>query len=286
MERPEQSRYQIYRSVIARVLNDQEHLPSLPAITLKIRHAINDSNTTVEMLAQLIGSDPSLSALLMKSVSSPLYRTLESPNTLQGVISIMGFAAVNNVVMAHSVNSLFVFRKPALKILFNMTRQRQVVKGSMSGFLAKKLQYQPSDEALMVSLLSEVGTLALLSAFRDYDDVPDKQMYLRLCRDYSKSLGIILLTKWGVDEKLIDAVKYCGLWEKESEGPLSLLDIINLALYHTIKATSPNATLPDLKELAAYSKLRPPNNFLSPGGQLMLVTENLDEIKSMIKSMQ
>lgn len=286
VERPEQSRYKIYRSVIARVLKDQEHLPSLPAITMKIRQSVSDSNTTVEKLAQLIGSDPALSALLMKSVSSPLYRTLAPPNTLQSVISIMGFAAVNSIIMAHSVNSLFVFRKPALKKLYNMSRQRQVVKGSMSGFLAQKLGYRPADEALMVSLLSEVGTLALLSAFRDYPDVPDTQTYLRLCRDYSKSLGVILLTKWGVDAKLIDAVKLCGRWEIGSEGNLELLDIINLALYHTVKHTSPSAQLPPLEELAAYKKLFPPNNTIAENGQLTLVTENQQEVQAMILSLQ
>jgi HD-like signal output (HDOD) protein len=286
LRQAEHSRYLIYRSVIARVLNDQEHLPSLPAITMKVRQAISDNNTTTEKLGQLIGGDPALSALLMKAVSSPLYRTQEVPNTLSGVISIMGFSAVNNIVMAHSVNSLFVFQKPALKALYNLTRQRQVIKGSMSVFLAQKLKYRPADEVLMVSLLSEVGTLALLSAFKDRAEVPDTETYFRLCRDYSKSLGVILLNKWGVDVKLVEAVKHCGQWDVSSEGPMSLLDIINLGLYHTVRATSPKAKLPALKELAAYAKLQPPNNFVTSNELLMLVKDNQAEIKAIISSLQ
>ena len=138
----------------------------------------------------------------------------------------------------------------------------------------------------MVSLLSEVGTLALLSAFSDHEETPDKQSYLRLCRDYGKSLGIILLTKWGVDENLIDSVRYCGIWDRMSEGPLSLLDIINLGLYHTAKITTPHASLPELNDLVAYNKLTPPHNLISQNGQLKLITENHEEIRAMIDSLQ
>ena len=40
------SHYELYRGVIAKVLNNQEDLPSLPAITLKIRQAINNPDTS------------------------------------------------------------------------------------------------------------------------------------------------------------------------------------------------------------------------------------------------
>lgn len=282
----EQSRYDIYRSVIAKVLNGQESLPSLPTITLKIRQAINDPNTTHTKLSMLVGSDPSLSALLMKSASSPMYRTASAPKTLESVISILGYAAVNNIVMVHSINSLFVFRSPVIKKLFNISRNRQVVKGAMSGLLAHKLAYRPADEALMVSLLSEVGTLALLSAFKDTAEVPDTETYFKLCRDYSKSLGVILLTKWNIDQNLISIIKNCGRWEQSTEGELSLLDIINLALYHTIKRTNPQANLPPLQTIAAYKKLQSAHNSIHPSDQLNLVVNNEPAIKGMIQLLQ
>jgi len=282
----EPRRYEIYRSVIAKVLKDQEHLPSLPAITLKIRRAINDPNTTNETLAMLVGSDPALSALLIKSASSPMYRTVSTPKTMEGVISIIGFTGVNNIVMAHSINSLFVIRHPVIKKLYNISRKRQVVKGAMSGLLAHKLGYRPADEALMVSLLSEVGTLALLSAFKDIPDIPDTETYFRLCRDYSKSLGVILLIKWNIDQKLIDIIKHCGRWEKPTEGTLELLDVINLGLYHTIKYTRPKAQLPALDTLAAYQKLKPPYNAMDKSNRLSLITNNTAAIRGMIQLLQ
>jgi len=234
----------------------------------------------------LIGADPALNALLIKSASSPMYRTVSAPKTLEAVISIIGFAGVNNIVMAHSINSLFVIKNPVIKKLYNISRQRQVVKGAVSGLLAHKLGYRPADEALMTSLLSEVGTLALLSAFKEISDVPDTQTYFKLCREYSKSLGVILLTKWNIDPKLVNIVRYCGEWERASDGDLELLDVINLSLFHAVKHMSPTADLPPLTQLAAYKKLNAGNNEMDESGQLRLITENQKAIAGMIQLLQ
>ena len=278
------NQYEVYRSIIKKVLEDKEHLPSLPSLTMKVRQAIMSSNTTVETLAQLIGRDPALSALLMKSAASPLYRTVSQPNTLEGVISLMGMEAVGSVIMVHSVKSLFPMRKAALVKLFNLSWKRQITKASMSALIAKQLRYQPAEEALVASLLTEVGTLAVLSAFSSSDDIPDEETYFALCRDYSKSLGSILLIKWNVDKKLIDTVKNCGQWTKSTRGPMHLVDVINLALYHTVLRTQSNPDLPPWQQIAAYRKLSLSQNIIGENGELLLVSEHQDEIDEIARS--
>ncbi len=272
------TQYEIYRSIIKRVLDDNEGLPSLPTITLKIRQAIDNENTTVDTLAQLVSRDPALTALLMKCAASPLYRTVSQPTTIQGVISLMGMPAVGSVVMTHSLKSLFPIHNTALRKLFNHTWKRQITKGSMAALIGKKLYYHPAEEALTASLLSEVGTLAVLSAFSASKDIPSEETYFALCRDYSKSLGTILLTKWNVDKRLIDTVKNCGQWQYTEPGKTSLIDVINLALYQTVMRTKSNPNLPRLKDLAAYQKLLSPFNAIDKDGGLLIVSDHQDEI--------
>lgn len=52
--------YNFYSIVISQVMRDQEQLPSLPSLTLKIRTAIADPNASGDSLAELISIDPSL----------------------------------------------------------------------------------------------------------------------------------------------------------------------------------------------------------------------------------
>src|SRR5690554_7402073 len=120
--------YAVYRTVIKHVLSDSERLPSLPTITLRVRKALSEPNTDAQSLAQLIGKDPALSALLMKSASSPFYRRAVAPKTLTEVIALLGFANVNNMVMIHSMRNLFVLRSSVMKTLFRHSWQRLVIK--------------------------------------------------------------------------------------------------------------------------------------------------------------
>lgn len=281
------SQYEIFRTVIRKVLDETETLPSLPAITLKIRLAVASQNTTAAQLARLISQDPSLSALLIKYSSSPIYRTTRQPTTLPGIISLLGMSAVSNIVMMHSVKSLFATKTPQLQKLFNKNWKRQISKASMAVFLASRLGYRPIDEVLITSLLTEVGTLAVLSALNTTSDVPSEEDYYQLCRDYSKHLASILLTKWNVDERLLAVVKYTGEWDEPSSGPMQIIDIINLALYHTVIQSALTPNLPALENLYAYHKIPAPLNSLTEDGrQLQIIEHNADFIDAMTRSLQ
>ncbi len=276
--------YSIYSIVINQVLRDQEQLPSLPSLTLKIRTAIADLDVCHNDLAELISMDPSLCAILMKISASPLYRTQVPAQSIQDVIALLGLEEVDRVVMLHSIKSLFILNHPQLSKLFKLSWQRMVLKASMSTFLAKYLGYKTPGQATMAALLSEVGTLAVLSAFRDVDDKPDTETFFKLCKEYSKSLGLILLKKWNLQEEYVEVLRNLGQWHLPSTGELSLLDIENLGLYHSVRVLDPNADLPPLEELPAYHKLDPSHQHVSSNQQLTMISLHRQEILTLARS--
>lgn len=276
--------YAVYRTVIKHVLSDSERLPSLPTITLKIRKAVNESNTTAASLAQLVGKDPALSALLIKSASCPLFRRPVAPKTLTDVVSLLGFEAVQSLVMLHSVRSLFVLRSSTMKKLLNHTWQRLILKTSLASFLAQRLDYRPMDEAQMATLLTEVGSLAVLSALIESNQAPDPEDYFQLCRHYSKSLGSVLLNKWNVDQGFVTVMKQSGDWSQTAGEDIALIDIVNLSIYNTVLLTNKNANLPPLESLAAFDKLQESDRRCSKPNRLALVTENMSEIQAIVNT--
>lgn len=274
--------YAVYRTVIKHVLSDSERLPSLPTITLKIRKAVSESNTTAASLAQLVGKDPALTALLMKSASCPLFRRPVAPKTLTEVVSLLGFEAVQSLVMLHSVRSLFVLRSSTMKKLLNHTWQRLILKTSLASFLAQRLDYRPMDEAQMATLLTEVGSLAVLSALIESNQAPDPETYFQLCRHYSKSLGSVLLNKWNVDQGFVTVLKQSGDWSQTAGDEIALIDIVNLSVYNTVLLTNKHAKLPPLESLAAFNKLPDSDRCCSKPNQLTLITENMKEIQAIV----
>ncbi len=280
------SDYAIYRQVVTQLMSGEEQLPSLPAITLEIRRALTDPQVSLAQLNRLISRDPALSAILMKYASSALLRTQVPPKSLSDVLRILGVTQIDRITMAHSVKSLFILHSPAHKKLFLEAWERLVLKASCSAFLARLVGHVQPDQALLASLLSEVGTLAVLSAFKNAAQIPSPELYYKLCREYSKSLGVIVLKKWAVDDAYIKVIRHAGDWHYHEHPEVELVDLINLSLFHAIKQIGRTSDLPPLTGLAAYGKLPAPLDFISDSGELTVLVSHRAEIEAIAASLR
>jgi len=274
-----QADYTIYREVVAQLMSGQEELPGLPSVTLDIRNALSRDDIPLNLLTKLIARDPSLSALLLKYASSGLMHGHAAPQTLLEVVRLLGVGQVERITMLHSVKSLFTLHSAGHKKLFMEAWERLILKCSICAFLARVLGRVSPDHALLGSLLSEIGTLAVLSAFKSRDSIPTRDVYVALCREYSKSLGVIMLTKWSVDEEYIQLVRKTGSWQADADRSFGLVDIVNLGLYHALKQRVSSHSLPPITGLSGYQKLEAPYNFLTPSGELESVVMRRAEIE-------
>lgn len=280
------SDYAIYRQVVTQLMSGEEQLPSLPSITLEIRRALSNPEVTLTQLSRLIGRDPALSAILMKHASSALLRTQQAPKSLLDVLRVLGMAQIGRLTMLHSVKSLFVLHSPAHKKLFVEAWERLVRKASISAFMARTLGRISADQALLASVLSEVGTLAVLSAFKQAAEMPSAAQYAKLCSEYSRSLGVIVLQKWAVDEAYIKVIRHAGNWGYRDCPEVELLDVVNLSLFHTLKVAGHLSGLPALSELAAFAKLPAALSIISGDGELALLATHAAEIEALAATLR
>lgn len=283
---PVQPDYSVYRRVISDLVNGKEQLPSLPAITFAIRKAMGQQDLSMVELSKLLARDPALSAVLLKYASSPLIGSQTPPQNLLDVVRLLGMNQVERITMVHSIKSLFSVHSVKHRRLFMEAWRRLALKASLSTYIAKQMHLKnvSPDNVLMVALLSEVGTLAVLSAFKSSNETPDLPAYVALCREYARSLGVLTLKQWQVDEQYINAIQEIGHWKGESPGPVNLTDIINLGLFHALKLSYTKTDLPPIQELTAYQKLEEPNNKVIAGGLDMVMT-NIQEIRVVAKSL-
>lgn len=280
--------YAIYSTSITQLMQESQHLPSLPSLTLKIRNTLTQEYVNHQQLGELISQDASLCVWIMREVQSPLYLTAEKPKTLFDAMRLLGMDNLQRLVTLHGLKSLFVFQRPKLQQLFDKAWQRQSFKACICRVLATKLGYRPIEEAVATSMLTEVGTLAILSALKDSEVIPSQSTYLKLCREYSKSLGAIILRKWDIHEHYYEALTNSGNWDfsaPQVNGAPHLSELVNLALYHSVALRTRNPKLPDLKGLPAYQHLPPEMRKQDRRGLLTLVTEDLQTILDDTKRM-
>ena len=280
-----QADYSVYREVVAQLMAGDERLPSLPIITHEVRRTLDRPDASFISLSRVIAKDPSLSALLLKYVSSAALYHGAHPQNLLDVIRLLGFAQVQRITMVHTVKSLFAIQSLQHKRLFVEAWNRVAFKASVSTFVAKETRAVTPDHALLGSLLSEIGTLAVLSAFKKGKPIPDKENFIALCREYSKSLGVIMLKKWNVDEEYIQVIRGAGDWFSANDKPFGLTDVVNLGLYYALKLRHAAKDLPPVITLSAYEKLPEASSILTPTGDLQMIVDRTPEIKSLAVSM-
>ncbi|MEK7792294.1 MAG: HDOD domain-containing protein, partial [Pseudomonadota bacterium] len=82
-------------------------LPSLPAIAIKIIDLANDPNADINTACQYISLDPALSAKILKTANSPLYKSRRSATNIRQAVSILGTHTVIVIALPFSLaNSL------------------------------------------------------------------------------------------------------------------------------------------------------------------------------------
>ena len=274
---------QIYRSVIQQVMSDPAQLPSLPAFTFEIRRAVQNAEITNEALAAICAKDPGFVALLISAAASPLYARTNPPTTIGAIIAVLGREKIDRLAMIYSIKSLFIFRTPKLKQVYNKVWERTLLTSAIGVLLAKKYTHFNVEETIMVSLLVELGTLAILSALKDMSDFPTPDEFKLLCREYGKSFTAIMLKKWRFDDQLIEVLKSSGRWYDNHSDVLTLTDILNLAWYCALKVVGCNGELPPIRDLAAFAKLPVEAQRLDHNGLLSVLSENRQEISSIQK---
>ena len=278
------SDYSIYRDLVAAMMRGEETLPSLPQLTLQIRAALSRPETTQGELEHLISGDPGLAALLVKHAGGALYRRARPAKSLREAIDLLGLRQVGNITLAHSLQSLCAPRSPAYKLLYLDAWRNQVLKASTCAVLARELGGVVPEQALLASLLSDVGNLVLLSAFIEDREPVSLEHYRKLCSEYGQKLGVLLLKRWDLEALYIDVVRQAGDWQLDTGPRLQAIDLVNLARYHATLQREPNKALPPLSELPAWRKLPSPANQLDERGRLALIEQCREQIQNLARS--
>ncbi|EAK4034137.1 HDOD domain-containing protein [Campylobacter jejuni] len=91
------------------LLKSVEVLPPLPDTVSKLRKYVNEANSNIETMkvAEIISSDPLMTAKLLQLANSPYYGFTREITTINQVITLLGVANIINIVTADSIKDSF-----------------------------------------------------------------------------------------------------------------------------------------------------------------------------------
>ena len=125
----------VVQHLIDLVDNDELVLPTLPEVALRIREAANDPDVSPRELSSLLGSDPAISARLIRIANSPLMRSMQRIDTLPHAISRLGVSYSCNLAVGLAMAQMFQATNEVIdeRLQQGRPRARCAARGSGTG---------------------------------------------------------------------------------------------------------------------------------------------------------
>ncbi len=218
--------------VLKRRLNFCATLPSLPAVAVKIIELANDPDADIGAVCEYISMDPVLSAKLLRTANTPLYKSRRNATNIRQAVSILGTHSVLVIALSFSLkNTLIKNPLPSQNSTFdsNIFWRRSVATALASRALGEKLELTFLDDLFLAGLIQEIGILAFWVIMpEEYEQVfastTDHDTLLKNERERfgagHDELGYALLKKWHIPDYIaLSCVNSHNQPEPKNLGP-------------------------------------------------------------------
>lgn len=206
--------------------------PTSLNITMRIRSALSDPNSSTDKIAHIVGAEPVLSAQLLRIANSAAMNSSgRSIVDLRAAISRMGYALVRNVAISVGMRQLSLSSplgrmQPRIEELW----QHSIQTASLSYVLAKKMTSINPDEAMLAGLLHDIGTFYILTRAKDFPDLfADEAVIKEIINNWHAEVGSAILEGWEIPKEIATAVADHAIIDRTHAAPADLTDVIIVA---------------------------------------------------------
>ena len=253
-------------------------LPTMPDVVIRLQKAFNDENTNAATIQNLLQSDPTISAHLLKIANSALYKGAEEIDNLQQAVVRMGMNVLQSQVMVFAAKQMFQAKSDTMK-----QRMQQLWKSCrrVAGFsrvMARKTGLFNPERAQLAGLLSDLGEVALLQYAQDHTDLySDDEALEQTIHTLRPQINGMLMYSWSLGEEIITVGEGSHDWFRNHVDNADLCDLVMIARYYSYMGTEKADRMPPLNKLPAFFKIK--LDELSAEDSLAFVKECQQEVE-------
>jgi len=221
-------------------------LVSLPAVYLRAKERIDDPDSSLDEVAEVIGQDPAMTARLLRIANSAFFGFAARIETVGRAVNILGTQQVHDLLLATSVSNAFSGISSEV-ISMDLFWRNSVHCGVAARLLASRCNVLDSERLFVEGLLRDIGHLVM------YTKVPglakealvqsenEGTELVRVERelmgfDYAV-VGAELMRVWRLPDSLQESVRFHPEPAKAQKFPLETA-IVHIAAHMTTGAES------------------------------------------------
>lgn len=216
---------------VARIAQGILDLPTLPTVVAKIVQLVDNPRTSAATLAQLISSDPALTARMLKMANSAYYGFPRRIGTINLAIVVLGFNTVRDLAISASLAERINIDHDGSDPMADFW-DHSVATAVAARMLQRQTQNRQVGEAFVAGLLHDIGRLVvaryLPEEFHRVQDAlaqsqePLWSVELEVLGMGHPEVGSTLCKHWNLPEPICESIHY-------HHNPLGLEDNRTLA---------------------------------------------------------
>ncbi|GJM05427.1 MAG: hypothetical protein DHS20C09_14180 [marine bacterium B5-7] len=208
---------------VAQVPNTQDYLVdvaeliTLPDIYIAIKETIEDPQSNMNELTEIISIDPAISTRLLKIANSPFYGQVSDIDSLSRAVSLLGTKTIHDTVLAITLSQVF---QSMIDVNFDVPSfwQNSIMRGVVAKSCAKALKINDPDRLFILGLLSNIGHMVM--------GIRDPGLMQKVISQHQKTgypihlferstfgfdyadLGADVLEGWSIPNSIISGIRY------------------------------------------------------------------------------
>jgi HD-like signal output (HDOD) protein len=240
--------FSFVKALAAELSQGHVDLPSVPDIVVRLQKTLSDDSVSNDTVVLVLGSEPVLAGkLLTMANSAALNPSNRKIADLKTAVARVGFNIVRSVALSFAVDQLkrsadYQHLEPQLDALW----KNSVQIAALCHVIARRFSSLNGDTALLAGLMHNVGRIYILTRASKYPTLTaDPLTFNSIVRDWHANVAKALLENWKVPEEIVDAVGGYEDLDREARGPVTLTDVLSLAMLVESNRHGTEMTVPD-----------------------------------------
>lgn len=218
-------------------------LPTLPVVVMEINRVLQDYDSSVQRLVELLEKDQSLVLKILRLVNSSFFGFKSKVSSLRHAVTLLGYNAIQSAVVSIAVIDTLSMENRLKGFEIDQFWEHSVRVAVLSKYLAVKTRLAPAEDAFTAGLLHDIGKVILANFFPEIL-VPIINAMQNSALPFSDAekaqdvvphghIGGILAHKWMLPETLVKAIRYHHSGAERTPQPqLTVLVNLSDALAH------------------------------------------------------
>lgn len=243
-------------SILEDLKNDRLPLPTLPEVAIKVRETVDDDNSTIKDVSEIIETDAALSARIIQVANSALYRGLSSADNVHNAVSRMGLITVRNLATSLVMKQLFQATNPVVDKYLRRTWKLSTDVAALCAMLAKTSTNLDPDSALLAGLTHSIGISPILvKAESDPELLNNISLMDKIINELYPVVGAAILKKWDFhDDMVMVPAQHLDI-NRVHDGAADFTDVVQVALIETVTGTNHPLGHVDTSQAGSYARV-------------------------------